>query len=249
MHFFYTRDTYIQLGILCSILGIFCVSGLVGYAQSSPNFQLGGGSGNGGAASISGNFVQDCGQISSGPVGQGSSSNFSVASGVSCITPSLTINFRVAPEKRIPISGLNLGENTVSLKLFVASGTTPVYTHPTPITIDNDGYNTAPIVAPVGPGQYDIAIKSAQHLTRKFRTIILNSGINTLDLTNSLSEYLKAGDVNAAGLGDDAVNALDISKEINQLGSQPLQQDLNRDGTVNALDIGILLKNLGQIGD
>jgi hypothetical protein len=227
-------------------LGIFSVYGI---AQSSTNFILNGSLESGSGQTISGNFVQNCNQISGGAIGQGSSTNYSITSGLNCQSNSILINLRLAPEKRIAISSLNLAEDTIYLKLFLSGTNILAYTHPTPIIIDEDGFTTAPIQVNVTPGQYDIAIKSAQHLTYTFKNHNLNSTLNTLDLTNLLTTKLKAGDVNGVTLGDDSINSLDISKEVNQLGNSALQQDLNRDGKINALDIGILLANYGQSGN
>ncbi len=229
------------------VLGAF---GIVGLAQTSPNFSLGDGFGNGGGQSISGNFVQNCNQISGGAAGQGNSANYSVTSGVKCDTSQLSLNFRAAPEKRVPNPGLNLAQDNTQLQIFSVGNPNSVYTSPSTLSLDNDGNSTATITAPIAAGQYDISVKTSQHLSKRNSNISLNSGTNTVDLTNSLTNYLKAGDVNnAGGLGDNTVNALDISKEINQLGGSDGQTDLNRDTKVNALDIGILLKNLGQTGD
>jgi hypothetical protein len=238
-----------QAGSISLILGIFCVSGLTALAQSSSNFSLGGGFNGGAGQSISGNFVQNCNGVS-GLSGQGASSNYSVTSGSNCDVSDLSIKFRAAPEKRVPVSGLNLAQDNVQLKLSPAGGATSAFTS-TPQSIDSIGNATAPLTASVGAGQYDVRVKTSQHLTQKAGNITLNSGVNNLDLTSGLTQFLRAGDVNGTGntLGDDAVNALDISKEIGTLGLNEPQQDLNRDGQVNALDIGILLKNLGQTGD
>jgi hypothetical protein len=239
----------IQSSFLPFILGIICISGLTCLAQSSPNFSIGGGFNNGSVQSISGNFIQNCNRVN-GLSGQGASSNYSVTSGSNCDVSDLSINFRTAPEKRVPVSGLNLAQDNVQLKLSPAGGATNAFTS-TPQTVDADGNSTALLTASVGAGQYDVRVKTSQHLTQKTSNITLNSGVNNLDLTSGLTQFLRAGDVNGSGntLGDDAVNALDISKEIQVLGQPDAQYDLNRDGQVNALDIGILLKNLGQTGD
>jgi hypothetical protein len=228
-------------------LGIFSVSGL---AQSSANFVLGGSFENGGGQNISGNFVQNCNQISGGIIGQGASSSYSISSSVPCESSQVTFNIRVAPEKRIPINGLNLFENTVIVKIFSVGGSSLLYQTPAPLSLDQDGYSATTITAPLASGNYDIIVKTNQHLSKKYTNILIPPGLNTLDLTNSLANFLKAGDVNITeNLGDNTINALDISKEINQLDTSSLQPDLNRDTKVNALDIGILLKNLGQSGD
>jgi hypothetical protein len=241
---------HFQAGYISFTLGVIGVSGLTALAQSSANFQLGNGFNGGSGQSISGNFVQNCNGIS-GLSGQGSSSNYSVTSGTNCDVPDLSINFRVAPEKRLPNGGLNLAQDNVQMSLYPAGSSNTAYISIPSQIIDTNGDSTASLTAAVGAGQYDVKVKTSQHLTQKTSNITLNSGTNNLDLSNGLTTFLRAGDVNGAGntLGDDAVNALDISKEIGTLGLNVPQQDLNRDGQVNALDIGILLKNLGQTGD
>jgi hypothetical protein len=241
-----TASLYYSLISFTLILGVFSVSGL---AQSSANYILGGGLENGGGQSISGNFIQNCNQISGGAIGQGSSSNYSITSGINCKTSTLSLNLHLAPEKRVVLSHPNLAEDTIQLKLYLAGTHILVYTHLIPISINQDGYTTSIIQASVAPGQYDIAIKSAQHLTSTYKNQSLNIGMNTLDLTNSMTVKLKAGDVNGVALGDDTINALDISKEVSELGGSTAQQDLNRDGRINVLDIGILLANYGQNGN
>jgi hypothetical protein len=239
-----------QAGYIFLILGIFSVSGLTALAQSSPNFSLGGGFNGGTGQSISGNFVQNCNGIS-GLSGQGASSNYSVTSGTNCDVPDLSINFRAAPEKRVPVGGLNLAQDNLQMSLYPAGSSNTAFISTPSQVIDTNGNSTTPLTAAVGAGQYDVKVKTSQHLTQKTSNITLNGGTNNVDLSNGLTQFLRAGDINGAGntLGDDAVNALDISKEIGTLGLNQPQQDLNRDGQVNALDIGILLKNLGQTGD
>jgi hypothetical protein len=242
-----TASLYYSLISFTLILGVFSVSGL---AQSSANYILGGGLENGGGQSISGNFIQNCNQISGGAIGQGSSSNYSITSGVACENGSVNFDFRAALEKRIPIAGYNLAQDQVKISLFAVGNQTPVHTSTNALSLDSNGNSTSQVSAPISAGQYDISIKTSQHLSERTNNVTLTNNSNMIDLSNSLTNFLRAGDVNnTGGLGDDTVNALDISREINQLGSGDGQTDLNRDSKVNALDIGILLKNLGQHGD
>ncbi len=222
----------------------------VSAATVSPNYLIEGNPNAGSGVSGSLQYSIDCSQIGGVAAGISQGLQYLITSGVPCVTPvPVQISFRVAPEKRVPIGGLNLTENTVTFSLKFSN--TPISTPFLPVSntylaVDSDGYSTNPIVTMMFPGQYDLKIKTQQHLSLVVLGIVIQPGTNVFDFTNSLTTFLEAGDVNSVPFGDDAVNALDIAKELQNLGSADTQTDLNRDTTVNALDIGILLANLGK---
>ena len=231
---------------LACVLSITSVSAATG----SPNFLIDGNPNSGSGVSGSPQYTIDCSQIGGVATGISQGLQYLITSGVPCVTPvPVQISFRIAPEKRVPLFGLNLSENVVSVAIKFSG--TPVSTPFLPATsgylaVDADGYSINPIVTMMIPGQYDFKIKTQQHLSFVVSGVVIQPGINIFDFTDSLTKFLEAGDVNSAPFGDDAVNALDISKELQNLGSTDVQTDLNRDTTVNALDIGILLANLGK---
>ncbi len=117
----------------------------------------------------------------------------------------------------------------------------------------------------LGPGSYDIGIKTNQHITKMLRGVAIATGTNVLNFTqanNSSSKgsvRLLAGDVNGAGnttstLGDDVINSVDASLIISQLDqadptSDTYRGNLNFDSVVNAVDLSLLIKNLDVHGD
>jgi hypothetical protein len=182
------------------ILGFFSVSGL---AQSSANYILGGGLENGDGQNISGSFMQDCNQINGGAIGQGSSPNYTISSGTVCQNGQIIFGFRAAPEKRIPIGNLNLSQDKAQINIFSTGGSTAIYTTNTTLSIDSSGNSSSLVTAPISSGQYDISIKTSQHLSERTNNINLSATTNTIDFTNSMTNYLRAGDVNnTGGLGE-----------------------------------------------
>ena len=148
------------------------------------------------------------------------------------------------PEKRIPPTHNNSVQEDVWIR--PESSSVPVYT--TTVTSNNDGVaKVCPVSASLITNQYyDILIKGISHLRRGFlHQNFRGAGAGiTFDLR---SPPLFAGDSNPTA--DNYVNSLDISYEISNLYTNNLRADLNRDSTVNSLEVPTLISHLYAYGD
>ncbi|MBM3208950.1 hypothetical protein FJZ40_01515, partial [Candidatus Shapirobacteria bacterium] len=96
-------------------------------------------------------------------------------------------------------------------------------------------------------GAFDISAKTPYFLRKKFSSITLSAGDNTITKVGE-PDLLKAGDIDNSGV----VNALDVSLIKN--GYSPFNQtadaaDLNLDGYINSLDYSLVLSNYGRRDD
>lgn len=129
------------------------------------------------------------------------------------------------------------------------------------------GENMNPILFPaVSAGNYDVFIKTHQHLSRKLSNLALIDGLNVFNFSttdNTLGILgpvrLLAGDISGAGttpdtLGDNEINSVDLSILLNDLDAEDLvtrgiRANLNQDVVVNSVDLSLLLKNLDLQGE
>lgn len=173
-------------------------------------------------------------------------------------TSTVTVHWAI-PEMRVGPPGTN---DDIRFYLTARSGGVVVATTPIIASTTAEGTYDFPIPINVPDGIYDVGIKSHQHLTKILRNIALGTTSTILNFTqpdNSSSEgagVLTAGDINGDGLspatlGDDKINALDITTLLQQFGSTDkyARANLNQDGKVNALDLTIILKNFNLTGD
>lgn len=198
------------------------------------------------------NYSVDCSEF--GKIGEGiiSSGSYSISANLPCEKSPIGINFRFAPEKRvqIPPPNLDMKDMQISFRTIGSSPfSVPIAVSTVATSTDVDGYSTEPVTITAAPGTYDVFIKSGAHLNQKFGIINYTGASTTIDFTQGLTKFAKAGDVNGSQFGDDEVNALDISITLLNLGLATYRPDTNQDSEVNALDIGILLFNLNQIGE
>jgi hypothetical protein len=200
----------------------------------------------------SANYGVGCSEF--GKIGEGIiiSGSYSVSANLPCETLPVGISFRFAPEKRVQTLPFNLNMQNLQIS-FRAVGSsafsTPIAVSSVASSTDVSGYSINPVIITAAAGSYDVFIKSGAHLNQKYGTINYTGGPTTLDFTQGLTKYARAGDVNGSQFGDDEINALDISVTIAALGGSAYRPDTNQDSEVNALDIGILLANLNQIGE
>ncbi len=198
------------------------------------------------------NFSLGCSEF--GKIGEGivSSGLFSISAALPCESPMVGINFRYAPEKRVPIPAPNLDMQNMQISVRTVGSapfTIPVAVSNVVTDTDINGFSILPAILTVAPGLYDIFIKSGAHLNQKYGTVTITGASTTIDFSQGLTAFARAGDVNGSQFGDDEVNAIDISLTILNLGLPTYRTDTNQDGTVNALDIGILIANLNEIGE
>lgn len=133
-------------------------------------------------------------------------------------------------------------------------------------TVTGENTTTPAIFALADDGNYDVFVKTHQHLSRKLGNIFLTEGPNILNFTtidNSVgslgSVRLLAGDINGAGitpetLGDNEINSVDLSIMLNDLDADDsttrgIRANLNQDIVVNSVDLSLLLKNLDVQGE
>lgn len=112
------------------------------------------------------------------------------------------------------------------------------------VTGDNQ---RAQISAPLGPGVYDAGFKGNGYLRTVLTALPLGVSGSVADFTRGGAYLLQGGDVHYSS--DNAVNSLDLSAMLAKISTGFALTDLNADATVNAMDLNILLNNLGERGD
>ena len=223
-------------------------------AATSTNYLINVQRENAGASNLNSSLNYGIGCSEFGKIGEGiiTSGSYSISANLPCELELLRINFRFAPEKRVQLPPPNLDMKDIQIS-FRAVGSVPfsvpVAVSTVATSTDVNGYSTSPVTISTASGTYDVFIKSGAHLNQKYGTINYTGASTTIDFTQGLTQYAKAGDVNGSQFGDDEVNALDISITVLNLGLATYRPDTNQDSEVNALDIGILLANLNQIGE
>ncbi len=147
------------------------------------------------------------------------------------------------PEKRIPPTN----NDSLEINFELRERTTTNVLHTEVVTSDNQGKaELTPVSSNSIPhDNYDISIKGLSHLRKNFTNKEVGPE-NTiiLDLTH---DPLLAGDSHPTA--DNYINGMDISYEVINLYTNDLRGDLNRDTTINSLDLSILINNLYKVGD
>lgn len=144
-----------------------------------------------------------------------------------------------SPEKRV--NPQNNHDLEGKLTFFNASKT---YEFLIDLDKSGQGYLSEAII----PGTYSVAFKGLSHLTKIISHIeVKENATIVLDFTENNQFELLAGDV--AMSKDDYVNSLDIVATTRVLYQDDKHADLNKDGTVNAMDISIEIKNLHKSGE
>ncbi len=224
------------------------------FAATSTNFLINTQNENAGRANSNSSLNYSLGCSEFGKIGEGivSSGLFSVSAALPCESPQIGISFRYAPEKRVQLPPPNLDMQNMQISVRTVGSpalTVPVAVSTVATNTDINGFSIYPVLITVAPGLYDIFIKSGAHLNQKFGTVNITGASTTIDFSQGLTKFAKAGDINGSQFGDDEVNAIDISLTILNLGLPTYRADTNQDGVVNALDIGILIANLNETGE
>lgn len=157
-----------------------------------------------------------------------------------------SILIKALPEKRVNKLGGNLANYSRFQIKHITSGSLLLEDF---FTTGLLGLKEGVDISSLASGTYNVFLKGHSHLTKKLADLSITSENTQIDFSNGGIQYLLAGDVNGVILGDDVVNAIDLSILINDLDSFDLRTDLNRDNTVNALDLSILITNLDRHGD
>ena len=183
------------------------------------------------------------------------------------ITGQIGVNIQWAiPEGRVGASSTNW-DTTFALTVHNPGSAAILEGMPDLATTSVDGTHLDPIYFNTFiPGNYDVAIKTTQHLTRKLKNVFLGAGLNTLNFTQANNDTstigdvrLLAGDINNAGnstttLGDDVVNAVDLNILIDDLDlddptAHAYRANFNQDTVVNSVDLSLMIDNLDKTGD
>ncbi len=204
-------------------------------------------------------------------VGVSTSTNFEVWHGTFwedvTSTMSVTIQWAV-PEMRVGATSTN-DDAIFYLTIRTPQNTDDVilYQMPNLATTTVEGiYNTTIEIPGLTVGNYDVGIKTQQHITKILQEVFLTDTTTTvLNFTqaDNSSPYgtirLLAGDVSGttstpATMGDDVVNSVDLSIMINELDKDDftgndIRSNLNQDPVINSVDLSLMLKNLDLEGE
>lgn len=157
----------------------------------------------------------------------------------------VTFNITAKPEKRAVIDGPNFG--LVSDLSFYHQETNNVILKEAMILDDNGvhiGYSTDQLVV----GSYKIIFKGESHLSKILSNISVGITPAPIDLDYTIGDTFEliAGDV----YPDDKINSFDIVTMLLSYRTSGVDPaDLNKDGWINAPDIGLLILNYFKQGD
>jgi len=118
----------------------------------------------------------------------------------------------------------------------------------------------------LGATNYDVILKTNQHLSRRLANIPLITGLNVFNFSTTDNQSgvvgpvrLLAGDVSGDGnspstLGDNEINSVDLSIILGVLDGDDItgndvRSNLNQDVVINSVDLSLLLKNLDEQGE
>ncbi len=155
------------------------------------------------------------------------------------------LTLTIHPEKRLPASNNWATDLSISIYdgLGVLKGTATG-------TSDNAGTLSMDLCSEgiyLVSGTYTFKVRGTSHLRKAFDPVAsFDIYSNTIDLSIGGDELL-AGETSL--VFDNYINSLDLATQIKRLYSSDSVTDLNRDGTVNSLDISNTLYNLFVAGD
>lgn len=144
---------------------------------------------------------------------------------------------------KVKFQGVTSADNNYGgVALVLKNGANALYNQTVSVTPDASGVYTG-IANNIVPGTYDVYVKEATHLQRKFANVSFPNGTLNADFTGAL---MLAGDFNS----DNVINISDIASMLSiytQL-SVPVNTsnkiyDVNGDGVINITDIAIVLSN------
>lgn len=154
----------------------------------------------------------------------------------------IQLNVLAYPEKRFPSQG-NWSLPGV-LTVYAEGQADPLYTFD--IVTDDQGRIDIDAET-IAPGVYTFLFKGISHLSKRLDQLTFRGTDLLVDFTLGGSFYLSGGDTSL--IKDDYVNALDFSSMILRLYSSLPEVDLNSDGIVNGMDLGLIEPNLYKQGD
>lgn len=149
---------------------------------------------------------------------------------------------KVFPERRDVLPNNLQNANTVDIRS--EGSTTPMVSQNVETDGSGIGHMNGIDVASLPSGHYDIAVKGFSHLRKVYLHQQFKQAVTLYDLT-AAGEHLKAGDT----VSDNTINILDMTNQGQNLYTNTLKNDLNRDGYVNSLDMSNLAYNFYDSGD
>ncbi len=161
-------------------------------------------------------------------------------------TPVVTPNPVTSLTIKTKFAGITSNVGTINIKIFDASGSIGNI----PFTFLSNGVYQAVVPLPVSyvnPTQITLAMKPEKHVAKVFRSVAITA--NVLDLT---SKPFEPGDLPPQ---DGTVDVNDINQIITaithstQTATDLSVADVNYDGVVNAVDVGLLLSTLSSKPD
>ena len=242
---------YILAGVL------FLIAPFVVRAIASTNYTvdpLNAGN-SGGHNSQSANFELEQQQVGDVTVDESISANFNLRHGhLYPDDESVFLDFVVIPEKRIPVVGND--STRVVINIYNIGTNVPIQSYSYYDTDSSGSYSNLEL-SDITPGTYDIAIKGYAHLWKRLNSVVLDSGVNTLDFTVAGTDKLLCGDVyvNASYPdGDNVVNSVDVTYltsqwAVNDAGVSDKRADVDENGQVNSLDMTKTVNNYAVVGD
>lgn len=165
--------------------------------------------------------------------------------GASAVSGSYVVNSALTMNFKIKLQGVNSSDTNYSNALVafkVGPGLTPVYVQIVNITPDTNGVYSG-TVSGINPGTYDIYIKEATHLQKKFAAITLSSGANTEDFTGVPMMAGDFNDDNIIDIGDMASILSAYTSLTVPVTSANKIYDVNGDGVISINDVALGLSN------
>lgn len=154
----------------------------------------------------------------------------------------IQLNILAYPEKRSPSQG-NWSLPGV-LTVYAEGQADPVYSFD--VVTDDQGRIDINAES-IPPGTYTFLFKGLSHLSKRLDRLSFRDTDLLVDFTLGGSFYLIGGDTSV--IKDDYINALDFSSMILRLYTALPEVDLNHDGMVNGMDLGLIESNLYKQGD
>ncbi|MCS7317421.1 MAG: hypothetical protein NZZ41_03750 [Candidatus Dojkabacteria bacterium] len=152
----------------------------------------------------------------------------------------------VKPEKRLPVNNNWSNTNQIQIEDINTNNIVASFS----MNMNNLGIGTINLCANnifLNEGNYNFYITGFSHLRKKFSNIYsFNIQNITHDLTGT-NNFLLAGEI--SNTFDNKINSLDVSKLIDNMYTNDVKSDLNRDGSVNFLDINIIVTNFLKHGE
>jgi hypothetical protein len=164
---------------------------------------------------------------------------------VTASVPACDLQITARPASREP--AVNNWATTLTVNVKQLNGTSLFTLNSTSDSSGTAYYDLCTNNVSMMPGNYDFFIRGQSHLIKKFSSVeAFRYYATTLSFTNP-TDYLTAGETSI--VFDNFINGLDLATQLQKLYSTDVDNDLNQDGEVNALDLSITISNIYKSGD